>query len=126
MAGEITKSILIDAPAAVIFEALTDESVLVQWLPRKARMDLRVGGEYEFDFYRASNRSETTAKGRIVELVPNRELVYTFVSSMGAPDVSETLLTWTLEEASDGKTLVTLVHSGLHGNAFNLFLGWGY
>lgn len=126
MSSEITKSILIDAPASVIFKALTDEKELVQWMPRRAKMEAKVGGEYEFDFYRESNRSETVAKGKIVELIPNRKLVYTFVSSLGQSRVSQTLLTWTLEEEPSGKTLVTLVHSGLAGTSFILFMGWGF
>ena len=126
MSGEITKSILIDAPASVIFKALTDEKELVQWMPRRARMDARVGGEYEFNFHRTSDHSETVAKGKIVELVPNRRLVYTFASSMAGLGPQPSLLTWTLEEGSGGKTLVTLVHSGIPEKSFNLFLGWGF
>jgi len=126
MPGELTKSVLIDAPASVIFKALTDEKELVQWMPRSARMDARVGGEYEFRFYAAARDAETTARGRIVELVPNRKLVYTFASSRDAPGAPPSLLTWTLEEEPGGRTLVTLVHSGIGADAFHLFLGWAY
>ncbi len=126
MSGELTKSILVDAPASVIFKALTDEKELVQWMPRSAKMDARVGGEYEFNFYQAAKNLETTARGKIVELVPDKKLVYTFASSREAPGSPPSLLTWTLEEGLDGKTLVTLVHSGIGGNAFSLFVGWGY
>jgi uncharacterized protein YndB with AHSA1/START domain len=126
VSSEITKSIIIDAPASVIFRALTDEKELVQWMPRSARMEARVGGEYEFNFYRTTTHAETIARGRILELVPDRKLVYTFASSREAPDTPPSLLTWTLEEGSDGKTLVTLVHSGISGDSFHLFLGWGY
>jgi uncharacterized protein YndB with AHSA1/START domain len=126
MSGEITKSVLIDAPASVIFKALTDENELVQWMPKRAKMDARVGGEYEFNFYRASDHSETIAKGKIVELVPNRRVVYTFASSMGGLGPNPSLLTWTIEESSGGKTLVTLVHSGIPEKSFNLFVGWGF
>lgn len=126
MSSEITKSIIIDAPASVIFKALTDEKELVQWMSRRAKMEAKVGGEYEFNFYRESNRSETVARGKIVELVPNRKLVYTFVSSLGQSRASQTILTWTLEEEPRGKTLVTLVHSGLTGTSFILFMAWGF
>lgn len=126
MSGEITKSVLIDAPASVIFKALTDEKELVQWMPRGARMDARVGGEYEFSFYSAAKDLETTATGRIVELVPDRKLVYTFASSRDIAGAPPSLLTWTLDECPDGKTRVTLVHSGITGDSFHLFLGWGY
>ena len=75
MSSEITKSIIIDAPASVIFTTLTDEEELVQWVSRRAKMEAKVGGVCEFNLYRESNRSETVARGKIVELVPNRKLV---------------------------------------------------
>lgn len=126
MSSEITKSVLIDAPASVIFKALTDEKELVQWMPRSSKMDARVGGEYEFNFHSKAKGSETTARGRIVELVPNRKLVYTFASSRDAPGAPPSLLTWTLEEVSPEKTLVTLIHSGFSGDSYRDLLAWGY
>jgi len=126
MATDITKSILIDAPASVVFRALTDEKELVQWMPRRAKMDARVGGEYEFNFYSAARNSETNAKGKILELVPNRRLVYTFEWSRDGPGALPTKLSWTLEEGPEGKTRVTLVHSGVGKDAFTINLGWGY
>lgn len=126
MLGEITKSVLIAAPAAVIFRALTDEAELVQWLPRSAKMDARAGGEYRFVFYMKTKNSETTAEGKILELSPDRKLVYTFASSRDPPGAPPSLLTWTLEEGPDGKTLVTLVHSGFGGDPYRDLLAWGY
>lgn len=89
-------------------------------------MDARVGGEYEFEFYSASKEVGSSARGRIVELVPDRKLVLTFASSREAPGAPPSLVTWTLEEGPDGKTRVTLVHSGIGAASFSLFLGWGY
>lgn len=127
MLSEITRSILIDAPASVVFRALTDEEELVQWMPRRAKMEARVGGEYEFEFYWAEKGMETTAKGRIVELVPDKKLVCTFASSREAPGTPPSLLTWTLDEGPDGKTRVTLVHSGIDATTcLTRSLGWGY
>jgi len=34
---ETKKTIIIDAPPAVVFKALTDEAELVQWMHREAR-----------------------------------------------------------------------------------------
>lgn len=127
MSSEITRSILIDAPACVIFEALVKEEELVKWMPRSAKIDPRVGGVYEFKFYWAEKNLETTVKGRIVELIPNRKLAYTFVSSRDEPGATPSLITWTLEEGSNGKTRVTLVHSGIDASAcLTRSLGWGY
>lgn len=126
MPSEITKAVLVDAPASAVFRALTDEKELVQWMLKAAKIDARVGGEYEFNFYSAVKKTETPARGRIVELVPNRKLAYTLASGRDATGAPPSLLTWTLEEGSDGKTTVTLVHSGFGGDSYRDFLAWGY
>lgn len=129
MSNEITKSISVNAPESVVFKALTDEKELVQWLAKSVRMDARVGGEFEFRFnwVASSTRStETTVKGRVVELVSNRRLSYTYFSSDAEPGRPPSLLTWSLENSSDGKTLVTLVRSGFEGDPFREILAWGY
>ncbi len=127
MPSEITRSIMIDAPAALIFEALTTEAELAQWMPRSAKIDARVGGEYEFNFYWAAKKVETTARGRVVELVPNRKVSYTFASSEDPPGTPPSLVTWTIEECSDGKSRVTLVHSGIDAaSCLKRSQGWGY
>lgn len=127
MSSEIARSVLIDAPATVIFKALTDEKELVRWLPRTAKMDARVGGAYEFNFYWAAKNLETTAKGRVVELVPNKKLAYTYASSEDGAGIPPSLVTWTLEEESEGRTRVTLTHSGIDAaSCLRRSLGWGY
>ncbi len=113
----MTKAVLVDAPASAVFRTLTDEEELVQWMLKAAKIDVRVGGEFEFSFYSAVNKTETTARRRIVEFVPGRRFAYTFASSRDAAGEAPSQLTWTLEEASDGKTLVTLVHSGFGGDS---------
>lgn len=126
MSNEITKSVPVDAPESVVFEALTDEKELVRWMARSAKMDARVGGEYEFVFHSAARNTGTTAKGKIVELVPGRKLAYTYASSEDGPEAPPSLLTWNIGRGSDGKTLVTLVHSGFEGDPYRDILAWGF
>ena len=64
MTSEIKKVVVVDAPPAVVFRALTDEKELVQWMPREAKMDARVGGRYEFKFYWEARKQESAAKER--------------------------------------------------------------
>jgi len=96
----ITKSIIVDAPPSVVFRALTDEKELVHWMPRQAKFDARLGGEYEFRYYWARRNLEATAKGKILEPIPNKRLFYSFNSVRAGTGTSltESTVTWTLEE----------------------------
>ena len=125
MAYEIVKTIVVEAPPSQVFKALTDEKDLVQWMPKEAKMDARLGGEYEFKFYWAAKNAESVARGKIVELVPDKKLAYTFFST-NDPSSRASLLTWTLDELHDGSTRVTLVHSGIQGERGERYSGWGY
>ena len=112
---ETRKTIVIDAPSPVVFKAITDETELVQWMHKEARMDLRVGGEYEFKFYWAEANITAVAKGKILELIPNKKLTYTFDATYLGSDrrVEGTVVTWTLDELPDDKTRVTVHHVGV-------------
>jgi len=74
---EIRKTIVVDAPPEIVFKALTDEKELVQWMPQEAKMDARVGGEYEFKYHWGDRKLDTVLHGKILELQPNRRLSYT-------------------------------------------------
>ena len=104
--GEIRKTIIVDAPPKVVFRALTDERELVQWMPQEARMEARVGGEYEFKYHWAQRGLDAVATGKILELIPYRRLSYTFVSSRSGSGTSLTssTVTWMLDDLLDGKT----------------------
>ena len=62
--GELRKTIVVDAPPKVVFKALTDEKELVRWMPQEAKMDARVGGEYEFKYHWAQRGLDAVATGR--------------------------------------------------------------
>jgi uncharacterized protein YndB with AHSA1/START domain len=48
MIEELRKTIVVNAEPEVVFKALTEAKELVEWMPNEAKMDARVGGEYEF------------------------------------------------------------------------------
>lgn len=127
--GEIKKTVVIEAPPAVVFNALTDEKELVHWMPKEAKMDARVGGEYEFKYHWADRGLDTVLRGRILELEPERKLSYTWDSE--TPDqvrrTSGAVVTWILDALPEGKTRVTLIHSGV-GKQFSKDAesGWNY
>ena len=72
---------------------------------------------------------DAVATGRILELVPEKRLSYTFVSSRSGSgsSLTDSVVTWTLDELTDGKTRVTLVHSGITKEVYgDTDAGWGY
>jgi len=118
-AAEIRKSIEIDAPPDVVFRALTDEKELVHWMPTEATLDPRVGGALRFKFHWAARGVDTEVTGKIVELVPQKRVAYTWVAAMRSDrnplrmdDAPAALVTWSLEELPGKRTRVILVQKG--------------
>ena len=136
--GEIRKTIVVDAPPGIVFKALTDERELVQWMPQEARIDPRPGGEYEFKYRWAEKGLDSVATGKIIDLIPDKRLSYTYVltrsgsgtsggNSLMDHNVTNSVVTWILDALPDGKTRVTLVHSGITKEAYGAVDGaWGY
>lgn len=112
---EIRKTVDVDAPVEVVFKALTDEKELVQWMPSEAKMDARVGGEFEFKYQWAAKGLNTILRGKILELVPNKRLSYTWDAETAEHEkrVIGAVVTWNLESLPGGKTRVTLVQTGV-------------
>ena len=75
---EIKKTVVVDAPPEIVFKALIDEKDLVQWMPKEAKFDAKVGGEYEFKFHWSDRDLDTILRGKILELEPNKRLSYTW------------------------------------------------
>jgi len=110
MTEEIRKTIVIDAPPAIVFSALTDEKELTQWFPNQgAVLEARVGGAVEFKFLRPDG-AKHTMRGKILEIIPGSKLSYSWKFD-SAPDLGE-VVTWTLEPVDGSKTRVTLLHTG--------------
>jgi uncharacterized protein YndB with AHSA1/START domain len=105
---EIRKTIVVDAPPAVVFKALTDEKELVQWFPNQgAVLEARVGGAVEFKFLRPDG-AKHTMQGRILEIIPGIKLSYSWSFAQDSNEV----VSWMLEPVDGGKTRVTLLHTG--------------
>jgi len=117
---------LLDAPTELVFDTMVDASaqdeiyagVLEGWSLRKFEIDLRVGGTWRFEF----GPPEGEGPADIVTLVFTevdrpRRLAYQgtmFVSQWGRTvDYREAI---TLED-QDGKTLLTLIMSGIEAEA---------
>jgi uncharacterized protein YndB with AHSA1/START domain/ketosteroid isomerase-like protein len=123
----IDYSIRIDAPAAVVFEMLTDAKLLTEWMAAHADVDAQPGGTFRWVY-----ENGDIVLGHFVEIDPPRRLVLAYgwelpVSRAIPP--GSTRVEFTLEEA-DGATNLHLVHVGLpaaeeesHRGGWAYFLG---
>jgi uncharacterized protein YndB with AHSA1/START domain len=135
---ELRKTIEIDAPVHVVFGALTDSKELTQWWPDIGTFEPRVGGKFHFTFlaerHKEMGDKDHRLDGEVLEIVPNKKLVYTFIPDIDyKPDgvtPRPTVVTWTLEENGKDRTRVTLVHSGFTKEMDKHFRdvngGWSY
>ncbi len=118
--GNIAVDCLVDAPAGRVWAVLCEESELERWMATAARIEPRVGGDYDLGW-------PGMQPMRIRELEPERVLVYG-MSDEGGPENSAR---WTLQPEAGGTRLALLNSghapdadtSGLHVGWRN-FLGW--
>ncbi len=125
----IEKTVLITAPANVVFEALTDSKKIIQYYPlEKVITDWQVGGEIICQGI--NEGKEFTDYGKIEILEPNQQFQYSYWSdNHQTENIPENYLTicYTLESVEDG-TIVSLKHSNLQSyTMYNSMLGvWDF
>jgi len=83
-----------------IWAAITDSREVAQWMDYPARIDLRVGGDWNIDF---SSTHQGGLPGVIVRVEPEHVLTYVWGLSV---------VEWTLDDAPDGCSY-RFVHAGL-------------
>lgn len=115
----IVQQVTIKAPAARIFDALTDPAELLQWWRVEDRFhlihaecDLRSGGKWFMRVAkeRPAERKEALVHGVYLTVDPPHCLAFTWIRD--EEDHPETIVRWELEEQGDC-TLVRVTHSGL-------------
>lgn len=134
--GTIASEIVIDAPAARVFAALTEPQQIVQWWgsddsyrTTAVEIDLRVGGSIRY-VARGSQGNEMTIAGTFLEVDPPTRLAYTWNPSW-EDGIPETIVRFELSER-DGSTLLRLQHSGFvaadtseeHDEGWALVFAW--
>src|ERR1700677_3483276 len=113
----LTVSRLIKAPRARVFTAWTTPNELLKWMGgehcnfNSAKLDLRVGGAYEFRV--GQEGEETVLHGKYRDITPVGRLVFTLFPGVcsGALEDIETLATVDLAEQKGG-TLLAISHAG--------------
>jgi uncharacterized protein YndB with AHSA1/START domain len=118
----LQESIVVEAPAASVWKAFTDEATIRAWNAPLVHIDLRDGGTIEEgDDPKAAPGGPQTVRHRIITYLPERLLV---LRNLGAPpglpgaDLYPTIIQIiTLDPLSDRQTLVTLSGAGYGAGA---------
>ena len=107
-AGQIVFTYMYPASPEKVWRAWTDPDALRQWWAQadapgwRARIDLRVGGRYQF-VLRDPEGVYHDVRGVYREVVPNRRLVFTWNLHDGTPE-RESLVTVILNPLGNGGT----------------------
>jgi uncharacterized protein YndB with AHSA1/START domain len=118
----VVSEIEISAPAARVFQALTDAAELRRWFAdpscpiHRWEMDARLGGHYRYTTEKGTavvnNVSEFECHGEILEYDPPHVLVYTWFGNWHDDVTRRTVVRWELTPTKTG-TRVKVTHSGL-------------
>jgi uncharacterized protein YndB with AHSA1/START domain len=109
---------LYDAPAAVVWRALTESRLVALWLMEND-FEPRVG--HHFTLRSKPNFVwDGIVRGEVLEVVENQRLRYTW---KGAPKMPETVVSWEISR-QDGKTRLAMSHTGFSGLKYTL-IGFG-
>jgi uncharacterized protein YndB with AHSA1/START domain len=119
----VDREIRIDAAPSAVFEFLTDPAKMVRWMGTEAVLDPRPGGDYAVNI-----NGHERVSGEVIEIVPDRRLVFTWGWEDEALPVApgESTVEITLEPDGDG-TLLRLTHHDLPRGMHTFHrLGWDY
>jgi uncharacterized protein YndB with AHSA1/START domain len=106
----VVVAIEVDAKPATVFRALSEPEILNRWIAKEARVDLRVGGDFDLGW---SVDPNATTPCRILALEQDRLLAISWPDWRGQPDIPDQRVTFALEPLDDGaRTRVTLTHDG--------------
>jgi len=119
----VHREIRIDAAPATVFEFLTDPAKMVRWMGTEAVLGPRPGGDYGVNI-----SGHERVSGEVIEIVPDRKLVFTWGWEDEALPVApgESTVEISLEPDGEG-TLLRLTHRDLPRDMHTFHrLGWDY
>ena len=93
---EVERQAILEASPAEVWEAITDERLLAEWLAEEAELDPIEGGDAVFRFEDGEER-----RGTVLSVEEERSLAFTWAR----PDEPETYVRLTLEPALGGTRL---------------------
>lgn len=107
-ANPIIVSQLINAPAAQIWQALTDKNEMLTWYFDIPDFELKEGAV--FNFYETGGSKNFHHRCEILQIIPNETFQHTWTHPSHSQGSS--VITWHLQPTAKG-TLVTLTHEGV-------------
>lgn len=96
---EVTREIVMPAPPAEVWEALTDPERLEDWFANDVELDAEPGGEGTFTWENGEVRH-----AQVDEVEPGRRFAFRWSDEGTSPD-DETHVAFTLEEVPEGTRL---------------------
>ena len=112
-AEAVQREVRIDAPPSAVFGFLTQPEKMVRWMGVEATLDPRPGGVYRVDLT-GDERISGRVSGEVLEVVPDRKLVFTWGWENGILPVPPGASTVEIVLEPDGEgTLVRLTHRDL-------------
>ena len=120
MSNEIEQVVELNSSQEDVFKAISNPEDLINWFPDVAILEPKVGGKFKISFLKDSKKPKMKMdvdfinEGKILEIVSNKKLTHTWKWNQFS-EFPETIVTWDLEPISDGKTRLTLTHTGFTG-----------
>ena len=110
----IKKEIVIKASVDKVYAALIDPEQLIQWFPNIATIEPWTGGRIFFRFSKeiTKEKKDHDVIGTIINIIPNKELSYTWNFTTKPEYNKNTIVTWKLEQLDNDNTKIILIHSG--------------
>ena len=119
----VQREITIDAPPSAVFEFLTNPAKMVLWMGTEALLEPWPGGRY-----RVNVSGHERVRGKVLEIIPDRRLVFTWGWEEGSLPLAPGQSTVEISLEPDGdRTRLRLIHRDLPPvlHAFHR-RGWDY
>ena len=99
LAQTVKRTVLLDADPAEVWQALTDEALLSQWLASEVELDPREGGELVCRFADGEER-----RGEVAVVEEAERLAFTWHREEGG----ESWVEWIVDAVADGTRLTVI------------------
>ena len=115
LAHTVKRSVLLDAAPAEVWEALTDEALLSEWLAPEVELDPHEGGELVCRFEDGEER-----RGEVAVVEEAERLAFFWRREEGG----ESWVEWTLDAVADGTRLTVIETATAAGPMLAAVAGW--
>lgn len=95
-----------EAPPEKVFRALTDPNILSKWFLSKAKLDLKAGGSYTFDWIGGYHMV-----GKVKRVEFNKAISFSWTDELKNGEIARTTASFRVAKKGNG-SLLTLRHTG--------------